>query len=92
MKRWGGGRRTAKMICMTSSEAEARSLVALASTRYFVLASTLLKTSSSCAPPQVSMPMGTRAQGTISKPRVKRRQTCLVLMTSVIADKLESSF
>ena len=39
---------TARMICMTSSEAEARSFVALASTKYFVLASTLLKTSSSC--------------------------------------------
>ena len=46
---------TAKMICMTSSDAEARSFVALASTKYFVLASTLLNTSSSCKDTQVSV-------------------------------------
>mmetsp|Transcript_63726 Transcript_63726/g.151959 ORF Transcript_63726/g.151959 Transcript_63726/m.151959 type:complete len:243 (+) Transcript_63726:225-953(+) len=38
----------ASSICITSSDADARSLVADASTRYLVLASTFLNTSSSC--------------------------------------------
>jgi len=74
---------------MTSSEAEARSLVALASTRYFVFASTLLKTSSSCASPHVSMSCG---RGQYESRTANKSQTCLVLMTSVMADKFESSF
>lgn len=38
----------ARMTCITSSDADDRSLAADASTRYFVLLSTLRNTSSSC--------------------------------------------